>query len=289
MTRELTFEDGTELLLDGREGQQLATLLPGVGVHHFRLARQVKVVKQAEGVNQVQMAGQLWAAHGGGMRWLGSFTPVSVYLSRVSRDALLSLPLTTEQVLALERERNGGELLVKVDFHAVLPQSGKYPIAETQVDFRVPASDWEKEIESVNRGAFFTVTVPLPLDDGPLAEAAKHLRAAKRQITAGEYHDTIRETRLAIQIMRDMKVWPKDVPSKRDDQDQADRYGAMLNDLDAQAEGYQQLLQKAFNQASGPQHTDGLIGRATWIRADAVSLTGMAASLMHRLAEEIRD
>jgi hypothetical protein len=88
--------------------------------------------------------------------------------------------------------------------------------------------------------------------------------------------------------MRDMKVWPRDIPKKRDDQDQADRYGAMLNDLDAQAEGYQQLLQKAFNQASGPQHTDGPIGRATWIRADAVSLHGMAASLMHRLAEEIR-
>lgn len=98
----------------------------------------------------------------------------------------------------------------------------------------------------------------------------------------------IRETRLAIQIMRDMQVWPRDIPRKRDDQDQTDRYGAMLNDLDAQAEGYQQLLQKAFNQASGPQHTDGAIGRATWVRADAVALTGMAASLMHRLEEEIR-
>lgn len=289
MTRELKFEDGTELLLlESSEGQQLATLLPGVGVHHFRLARQVKVVKQAEGVNQVQMTGQLWAAHGGGMRWLGAFTPVSVYLGPVSRDALLSLTLTTEQVLALERERNGGELLVKVDFHATLPQSRKYPFAEVQVDFRVPASVWEQQIENVNRGAFFTVTVPLPLDDGPLAEAARHLLEAKRQITAGEYHDVIRETRLAIQIMRDMRIWPRDVPNKRDDQDQADRYGAMLNDLNSQAEGYQQLLQKSFNQASGPQHTDGPIGRATWVRADAVSLTGMAASLMHRLAQEIR-
>jgi hypothetical protein len=289
MTRELTFEDGTELLLESREGQQLATLLPGLGVHHFRLARQVKVVKQAEGVNQVQMAGQLWASHGGGMRWLGSFTPVSVYLGSGSRDVLLSLPLTTEQVLALERERNGGELLVKVDFCATLPQSRRYPVAETQVDFRVPASDWEKQIENVHRGAFFTITVPLPLDDGTLAEAAKHLLAAKRQITAGEYPDAIRETRLAIQSMRDMKVWPKGVDKKRDDQDQADRYGLMLDDLDAQADGYQQLLQRSFNQASGPQHTDGVIALATWVRADAVALTGMAASLMHRLAEEIRD
>jgi hypothetical protein len=286
MTGELKLEDGTELLLESREGQRLATLLPGVKVHHFRLAGE-----GGEAGRRRQPGADGWTAVGGARRGhavVGFVHPVSVYLSQVSRDALLSLPLTTDQVLALERERDGGELPVKVDFRATLPQSRKYPFAKTQVHFRVPASDGEWQIENVHRGAFFTVTVPLPVDDGPLAEAAKHLLTAKRQITAGEYQDVIRETRLAIQIMRDRKVWPRDIP-KRDDQDQADRYGAMLNDLDSQAEGYQQLLQKSFHQASGPQHAEGPIGRATWVRADAVSLTGMAASLMHRLAEEIRD
>jgi hypothetical protein len=168
MTRELKFEDGTVLQLGSREGQQLVTLLPGVGMHHFRLTQHVTTVHQAAGVNQVQIAGQVWAAHGGGGRWLGSFTPASVYLGQVSRDALLSLPVTTERVLALERERDGGELLLKVDFHATLPQSKEFPFVEEQVDFRVPASEWEKQIEGVNRGAFFTIAVPLPLDDGLL-------------------------------------------------------------------------------------------------------------------------
>ncbi|MEV0193118.1 hypothetical protein AB0I39_31880 [Kitasatospora purpeofusca] len=72
---------------------------------------------------------------------------------------------------------------------------------------RVPVSAWEKQIEAVSRGIFFTVTVPLPLDEDSLAKAAAHLRAADREITAGEYADAIRETRLAIIGMRDMKVW----------------------------------------------------------------------------------
>jgi len=122
---------------------------------------------------------------------------------------------------------------------------------------------------------------------GRRAGAATHLRNAKRQITTGQYPDAIRETRLAIEIMRDMKIWPRDVGKKRDDQDQADRYGLMLDQLDSQADGYQKLLQKSFNQASGVQHAGGVIARATWVRADAVALTGMAASLMHRLAEEV--
>lgn len=285
MTRELKFEDGTLLRLGSRERHPLATLLPGVGVHHFRLAQEVETVKQADGVNHVQLSGELRIEPGG--RWLGSFSPATVYLGPIRRDADLSLPLTTEQILALETNRDGGDLLLRVDFDAVLPQSATYPVVEEQVEFWVPASEWEKQIEAVHRGAFFTITVPLPLDDGPLAKAANHLRKAKRQITGGEHHDAIRETRLAIEIMRDMKIWPRNVSKQRDDKDQADRYGLMLDALDTQAAGYQQLLQKSMDQASGPQHAGGAIARATWVRADAVSLTGMAAALMHRLAEEI--
>jgi hypothetical protein len=42
-----------------------------------------------------------------------------------------------------------------------------------------------------------------------------------------------------------------------------------------------------FNQASGPQHADGVIASASWVRSDAIALNGMASPLMHRLADEI--
>jgi hypothetical protein len=291
MTMDLQFEDGTKLRLREPQQHPLALLMAGVGVHHFKLRQEVESVALADGCNQVHLSGELWSENDGrSPRWLGSFTPTTTGLQlEVPRSVDLSLPLTTDQVLALERDRNGGELQLMVDFRASLPQSRKYALMDGQAHFRVPASEWQRRIEDANRGTFFTVTVPLPLDDGPLATAAAHLLNAKRQITAGQYPDAIRETRLAIEVMRDMKLWPKDVTKKLKDQEQADRYGLMLDHLDDAAEGYQKLLQASFNQASGVQHSNGVIARATWVRADAVTLTGMAASLMHRIAEEITE
>jgi hypothetical protein len=110
---------------------------------------------------------------------------------------------------------------------------------------------------------------------------------ADQQITKGEYADAVREARLAIQVMRDIQVWPRYVAKKRDEQTQADRYGVILDKLAAQAAGYDELLQVLFNQASGPQHASGALRGAAWVRADAVALTGLAAAMLHRLGVEI--
>lgn len=287
---DLRFEDGTRLRLREPKTHSVVTLLPGVGCHRLTLRLEMDADALADGCNLVQFGGELYAEHGGGMRWLGSFLPASVgpRTDGVSRSADLSVPLTSDQVLALEKERNGQDLQLRIDIRAALPQSAKYPITDTQDTVRVPASEWERQVEAVSRGIFFTVSVPLPLDEGPLAKAAGHLRKADHQITAGEYTDAIRETRQAIGDMRGMKVWPKDVTKKRNDQDQAERYGVMLDRLAEQADGYAELIQAAYTQASGVQHQDGVLARATWMRADAVALNGMAVSLMHRLAEELQ-
>ncbi|MFJ9847734.1 hypothetical protein ACIRYZ_46440 [Kitasatospora sp. NPDC101155] len=289
MNTDLRFEDGTRLRLQEPTSHPVAALLPGVGCHRLVLRIEVDATKLADGCNLVQLGGELHTEFGPGTRWLGQLIPASVGLTDngVARSADLSIPLTNEQVLALEQQRNGQDLHLRIDITATLPQSTQYPMATTQDTVRVPASTWEKQIEAVNRGIFFTVTVPLPLDQGSLAKAAGHLRAADRQITAGEYPDAIRETRLAIGDMRDMKVWPKDVAKKRNYQDQADRYGVMLDRLAEMADGYAELIQAAYTQASGVQHQDGALAGATWVRADAVALNGMAVSLMHRLAEEL--
>jgi hypothetical protein len=191
-------------------------------------------------------------------------------------------------VLTLEQERNSQDLQLRIDFRAALPQSSDFPNTDRQDTLRVESGAWEKQVQAVGRAVFFTVAVPLPLDDGALAEAARHLRQADHQITAGEYPDALRETRLAIGIMRDMKIWPKDVTKKRDDQDQADRYGLMLDRLAEMADGYAGLIQASYNQTSGVQHQDGALAQAVWVREDAVAMNGMAVSLMHRLAHELR-
>ncbi|MDJ0346439.1 hypothetical protein QMK19_35715 [Streptomyces sp. H10-C2] len=289
MKSDMKFENGTLLRLAEADGQAVATLMPGVGAHRFAVRVEVSATAVTEGCNQLQLGGEVHTEHSSGRVWLGSFTPTAIPLTPgISRTANLSMPLTSAQVLALEERRNGEDLQLCIDFSGSLPQSTGYPFADVQDSIRMAVSEWERQVETVSSGIFFTVAVPLPLVGGKLAEAGQHLRRADQQITAGEYPDAIREARLAISTMREMKIWPRDSTNKRDDQDQADRYGRILDSLDAMAEGYTTLLTTTFNQASGIQHNDGAIASATWVRADAVALTGMAASLMHRLASEIR-
>ncbi|MEU6351021.1 hypothetical protein ABZ896_17050 [Streptomyces sp. NPDC047072] len=286
----MKFEDGTLLRLRSPEpgGMPPLSLMPGLGAHRLAVRVEVERLEVAEAVNQVTFSGELRAADS--LRWIGSILPVSVPLrTKVNVESVeLIVPVTSEQVLELERYRNGQDMAVQLDVEGALPQSMGHPFAHVQEVRRVPASVWENQIEQLGLAVSFTVTVPLPMNEGPLATAAKHLRNADRQITAGEYPDAIRETRLAVTDMRKLNIWPQNGSKKRDDQDQDDRYGALLDRLADQADGYADLIQAVFSQASGPQHNDGAIGSASWVRSDAIALNGMAASLLHRLAEEIR-
>jgi hypothetical protein len=289
MVSVMKFEDGTLLRLRAPEpgGVVGVSLMPGLGAHRLAVRFEVERGAVANGVNQATFAGELRAADG--MGWIGSFLPVAVPL-RIKAEVSsvdLVVPVTSSQVLALEKHRNGRDLAVTFDVEGTLPQSTQYPFAHIQETRKLPASDWEGQIEQLGLAVSFTVTVPLPMNGGRLAAAAGHLRAADRQSTAGEYPDAIRETRLAVSEMRALNVWPKDGVKKRDAQDQEDRYGILLDRLTAQADAYAVLVQALFSQASGPQHNDGAIGTASWVRSDAIALNGMVASLLHRLAEEV--
>jgi hypothetical protein len=289
MVLDMHFADGTQLWVRQPEHLDPVSITPGVGAHRLLVRVEVEPIEVAPGCNLVQLDGELHAEQPTGPRWVASFHPVPVAL-RTRPPGLLAdlvVPLTDAQVLALEQDRNGQDLQIRLDLRASLPQSREHAIVSGQDTRRVPASTWEAQIQQLGRAVSFTVTVPLPMDGGPLADAARHLRKADQQITKGEYSDAVREARLAIQVMRDMQVWPKHVANKRDEQTQADRYGVILDKLAEQADGYAELLQVLFNQASGPQHASGALRGATWVRADAVALTGLAAAMLHRLGEEV--
>ncbi|MFF8617165.1 hypothetical protein [Streptomyces sp. NPDC015350] len=285
----MKFEDGTHLRLRAPEqhGVPAVGLLPGLGAHRLAVRFEAEPLHVADGVNHLTLAGELRAAEGIG--WIGSILPTLVPLrTKVNSVSVeLVVPVTSAQLLALEEHRGGGDFAVLLALQGILPQSTAHPSADLQQTFRVAASTWERQLESVGLTASFTVTVPLPMTHGPIRQAAEHLRTADRQITAGEYTDAIRETRLALTTMRKLGVWPSGGTKKRDDQDQADRYGILLDRLTGQADGYAEVIQAAFNQTSGPQHNDGAIASATWTRADAVTLNALAAALLHRLSAEL--
>lgn len=289
MVADMKFGDGTHIRLRAPEQHGVAAvgLLPGLGAHRLAVRIEAEPCHVADGVNHFTLAGEIRAAEGIG--WIGSFLPTPVPLRTKATSVAVDLvvPVNSAQLLALEEHRAGGDLAVLLDLQGTLPQSTAHPVTDLQETYRVAASTWERQLESVGLTASFTVNVPLPMAHGPIRQAAEHLRTADRQITAGEYTDAIRETRLALTSMRKLGVWPSGGAKKRDDQDQAHRYGILLDRITDQADGYAEVIQAAFNQSSGPQHNDGAIASAAWTRADAVALNALAAALLHRLAAEL--
>ncbi|MGP3638397.1 hypothetical protein ACTU45_34695 [Streptomyces sp. 24-1644] len=273
MVAEMKFEDGTHVRLRAPEQHGVAAvgLLPGLGAHRLSVRIEAEPLQVTDGVNHLTLSGELRAAEGIG--WIGSFLPTLVPLRTKATSVSVDLvvPVTSAQLLALEEHRRSGDLAVLLVLQGTLPQSTAHPAADLQETYRLAASTWERQLESVGVNASFTVTVPLPMAHGPVRQAAEHLRTADRQITAGEYTDAICETRLALTSMRKLGVWPSGGAKKRDEQDQSDRYGILLDRITDQADGYAEVIQAAFNQASGPQHNDGAIASAAWTRADAVA------------------
>ncbi|MFD6469649.1 hypothetical protein [Streptomyces goshikiensis] len=284
----MKFEDGTHIRLRAPEqhGVPAVGLLPGLGAHRLAVRTDVEPLHVADGVNHLTLAGEVRAAEGIG--WIGSVLPTLVPLRTKATSVAVDLvvPVTSAQLLALEEHRGGRDFSVLVDLQGTLPQSTAHPVAHLQETRQVAASTWEQQLASVGLTASFTITIPLPVASGPIRQAAEHLRTADRQITAGEYTDAIRETRLALTLMRTLGVWPTGGTKKRDDQDQADRYGILQDRIAAQADGYADIIQAAFSQASGPQHNDGAIASAAWTRADAVTLNALAAALLHRISTD---
>ena len=217
MVVDMKFEDGTALRLRAPEqhGVAAVSLLPGLGAHRLAVRIEVEPVSVADGVNCVQLSGELRAAEGIG--WIGSFLPVPVPLRTNATTVAVDLvvPVTSAQLLALEEHRGGADLTVMLDVEGTLPQSAAHPCAHLQDRRQVAASVWEKQLQNLGLAVSFTVSIPLPMARGPLRQAAEHLRTADRQITAGEYADAIRETRLAVSEMRALGMWPSGVTKKR--------------------------------------------------------------------------
>jgi hypothetical protein len=141
MVLDMQFADGTRLRVRQPEHLDPVSITPGVGAHRLLVRVEVEPIEVAPGCNLVQLDGELHAEHRTGPRWVGSFHPVPVALRTRPPGWLADLvvPLTDAQVLALEQDRNGQDLQVRLDLRASLPQSREHAIVSGQDTRRVPA------------------------------------------------------------------------------------------------------------------------------------------------------
>ncbi|GHE24849.1 hypothetical protein GCM10018781_75480 [Kitasatospora indigofera] len=152
MVLDLRFADGGLLRVGAPEAGRPVALLPGLGVHRLTFRLRVETVLASAGCNHVHLGGEAWAEHlGSGPHWIGLIVPAVVPLAPAGDavEAALSMAVTNDQVLALERARGGRELPLRLDLAAALPQSTANPCAQGQESRRVAAEDWDAQVRAL--------------------------------------------------------------------------------------------------------------------------------------------
>jgi hypothetical protein len=146
-----------------------------------------------------------------------------------------------------------------------------WPEAEGDLNVRVSGNLWQRQIKALHRTVTFTGIIPLPLVEGPLAEAGRYLQEAGEHLLSAQWTDAVRLTRLAQEVMKKSGELP------------APNFKADLDDRTL-GEKYANALRSVFELASVPQHT-GVAQRQRLGRADAYSIYWATAALYYRLTD----
>ncbi|MEU1630307.1 hypothetical protein ABZ746_34435 [Streptomyces sp. NPDC020096] len=199
------------------------------------------------------------------VRWLSNTAaPLRTRLYN-SSSISVQLPLTNEQLLALEEHRAGGPFTLELRLRAYVAE---HDVADDSVQIWVPASVWQDELERLGQAVAFTLSVPVPAAEGAQREAADYLLDARRLLNAGRYDKAIGSARQAMERAFDLTQWPAiartDDPRER-----------------SQGQRWRAIYKAAYDQASGAEHADEVTKDFTYSRAEAEALIGIAAALLN--------
>jgi hypothetical protein len=204
--------------------------------------------------------------------------------------------LTQAGVEHLERVRNGGNLLVYVTPEVVLlnhgeslpdlhprpegvhrpnvnPHSPIWHAGQEQLD--VPAETWAREVLTPwQQAAAVTLVVKLP--EGTATEdhrsVIRDLADARQRLDAGDWKGSIRASRDAAEVLRDM--YDEHLAPKR--QRDVDQREAAI--LDAE----RQLIQSLFDYGSAT-HPDPVLRSTVWTREHAMLILATVTAVAQRL------
>lgn len=158
------------------------------------------------------------------------------------------VPLTSEQVLALDAARLDAALQLNLKLSAALigPGAGTHGQVHSEAPLRMEPEHWLRQLDGLGAELALMLRVPAPLTDpgavgpppsGPTAPAAAsraqtvaRLRQARQELRDGNYEASVRTSRLAMDSLDMLNPLPpaKALHAKQADQrDQAERWAVL--------------------------------------------------------------
>jgi hypothetical protein len=263
---------------------------PGTGTH--RLAFPIKVTgswlnpDEPDSNAPTLLTGSVWTDQPN-LRWLAP-VPVQVLTVRgYEVGGELSIDLGDDQLIALERARGQADLSLVLNLQATLLSSdpGVYPVADEQVQFRIPAGRWLELLDQAGSEVGIVLRVPSPLTDsaldGPpaasaadvasLSQATARLRQARTELRDQQWEHCVATCRRVLENVARLSSLPSYGEVSKvaaTDRTKNQRWAAIYYDVKSMT--------------SAAHHDDGTTAGFTWTRVDAEALLAATGALLVR-------
>jgi hypothetical protein len=268
------------------------SLQAGVGTH--RLVLPIKANGSWLDPDQPQtsnaallLTGTVWS-HLPTFRWFSSLLPQVLTLRGYQLPDDLTIDLSDDQLIALERSRGEGDVSLQLKLQGTLlgAKPDVYPIANEDTPYRIQRSRWLEQLDQLGREVGIVLRIPSPLTDGgaplpppdspvdaaSLAQAVARLRQARDELRDQRCEPSVATCRKVLENIKLLAELPPphevfNVNPK--DRTQQQRWAAIYHD--------------AVSLTSAAHHDDKTTAGFTWRRADAEAALAMTAGLLRRL------
>lgn len=230
------------------------------------------------------LVGTVWTTQPN-LRWLAGLEPQVLNLRGFAIGEKLALSLSDEQLIALERARGEGDIVLKLELQATLltPYEDVHPITATQTEFYISSSRWFELLDQVGSEVGILVRIPSPLTDSPteppptasadnaasLAQATARLRDARAELRNHQWEHCVATCRKVLENINLLVSLPsaKDLfKVNTEKRSQDERWAAIYYDVKCMA--------------SAAHHDGGTTEDFIWRRADAEAVLAATAGLL---------
>jgi hypothetical protein len=205
----------------------------------------------------------------------------------------LTIDLSDDQLIALERARGEDDVILRLDLKATLlqPPAGTHPVADEQATLRIPRHRWLQLLDQAGTEVGIVIRVRSPLTDPDLkpapaanakdvasfGQATGRLRQARAELRDGQSEHCIATCRKVLENVALLAQLPdaKSLTPAVGQRTQDERWAAIYHAV------------KSMTHAA--HHDDTNTSQFTWTRADAEAILAMTAGLLTRYTDAIRD
>jgi hypothetical protein len=274
----MPFGSGRELTIDI---EQPSVIQQGAGITRLLFPMRLDHRNTMSPGVALSVSGHAWLGPSK-MDYLGPWTtaePVATHES-VRSDATVVLPLSDDQLAAVEHIRAGSDLSFWIDTSIMLgydpavaavdSPSECWPVRKAQDNVSVQREAWSRLLSQSAVGMSLAIVMPVPLDKSAAGRAGINLREAIRKLNNGEYADAVTEARKAMESIQDTDRSLK-----------AARNALAIGKDNRSLEQRLSLLRYAvYGLASPAAHGDDNASTVEWGRETALAaIAGVAAAL----------